>query len=110
MILSFLVTVLRSWFILNLPYKKKQPERFALRVYDPTFSLIWERDISLPYNDEFFEVADQQIDNNGNVYLLGIAYQGKGRKGIKDGAVTYKYTILGLSCRWFSYGGIQNRF
>ncbi len=78
----------------QLPYKKKQPERFALRVYDPNFELEWEKDITLPFNDEFFEVADYQVDNQGNVYLLGIIYEGNGRRGIKDGAVTYKYSIL----------------
>ncbi|MEM1322656.1 MAG: hypothetical protein AAGG75_20495 [Bacteroidota bacterium] len=77
----------------QLPYKKKQPERFALRVYDNEFNELWNRDISLPYNDEKFSIEEYQVDNNGNVFLLGVIYEDKSRVR-RNGRPTYEYTIL----------------
>ena len=77
----------------ELPYKKKQPERFALRVFDNQFEEIWTRDIQLPYNDEKFSVEEYRIDNQGNVYLLGVIYQDQTRVR-RQGKPTYQYVIL----------------
>ncbi|MEM9917035.1 MAG: hypothetical protein AAF990_03000 [Bacteroidota bacterium] len=77
----------------ELPYQKKQPERFALRVFDKEFNEIWSRDITLPYNDEIFNVEEYRVDNEGNVYLLGVVYSERGRVRRK-GRPTYQYTIL----------------
>ena len=69
-----------------LPYKKGMPERFALNVYDNEFNHIWSKDISLPYDDKYFSVEEYQIDNEGNVYILGLNYKPQ-----------YFYTILEYS-------------
>jgi len=80
--------------VLNqLPYKKNQPEQFALHVYNNDFTLSWEKDIVLPYNDNQFEIEDYQIDNNGNVYLLGVLYGDK-IKARKRGLPNYQYILL----------------
>ena len=70
----------------SLPYKKGMPERFALNVYDNQFNPLWSKDISLPYADKYFSVEEYQVDNNGNVYLLGLNYK-----------PNYFYTILAYS-------------
>lgn len=77
----------------QLPYKKKDPERFALRVFDNQFNELWTKDIVLPYNDEKFSVEEYRIDNKGNVYLLGVIYQDKVRSR-RNGQPNYQYTIL----------------
>ena len=58
-----------------LPYKKGMPERFALHVYDDQFNELWSKDIALPYDDKHFSVEEYQIDNDGNVYILGVNYK-----------------------------------
>ncbi len=70
----------------SLPYKKGMPERFALHVFDDQFNELWTKDISLPYDDKYFSVEDYQVDNNGNVYLLGLNYKPQ-----------YFYTIMSYS-------------
>ncbi|MFK7807463.1 MAG: hypothetical protein AB8F74_06615 [Saprospiraceae bacterium] len=80
--------------ILNqLPYKKNQPEQFALHVYNNDLTLSWEDNIILPYNDNQFEIEDYQIDNDGNVYLLGVLYGDK-IKARKRGLPNYQYVLL----------------
>jgi len=77
----------------ELPYKKNEPERFALNIFDNQLQELWDKDIALPYDDNQFVVEDYQIDNQGNVYLLGVLYQDAAlsrRKGLPN----YKYIIL----------------
>ena len=77
----------------ELPYKKRSPERFSLRVFDSDFEEIWNKEITLPYNDEVFSVEEYRVDNNGNVYLLGVIYADKSRTR-RQGKPTYQYVIL----------------
>ena len=77
----------------ELPYKKGKPERFSLKVYNDGFQEIWNKDISLPYNDDRFSVEEYRVDNSGNVYLLGVIYQDRTRRR-RQGKPTYQYTIL----------------
>ena len=77
----------------QLPYKKREPERFALRVFDDQLELAWEKDIVLPYNDELFEVKEYQVDNEGNIYILGVLYGNRSRTQ-RNGLPTYQYIIL----------------
>lgn len=77
----------------QLPFQKREPERFALRVFDEHFEELWSKDIVLPYNDENFSVESYQIDRQGNVYLLGVIYQDKSQHR-RRGSPTYQYTIL----------------
>jgi hypothetical protein len=77
----------------DLPYKKGEPERFSLKVFNDSFEELWNRDIKLPYSDDNFSVEEYQVDQNGNVYLLGVIYQDRSRTRRK-GKPTYQYTIL----------------
>ncbi|MEM9885783.1 MAG: hypothetical protein AAF849_07820 [Bacteroidota bacterium] len=76
-----------------LPYRKSEPENFKLRVFDQDFSELWSKDIRLPYNDEIFTVEEYRIDNDGNVYLLGVLYFDKARAS-RNGQPNYQYVIL----------------
>jgi len=77
----------------QLANKKKEPEQFALRVLDDQLSLLWSRDIILPYNDQQFVVEDYRIDEAGNVYLLGVLFQ-DGVRERRRGQPNYEYVIL----------------
>lgn len=55
----------------NLAYQARKPEKFAFRVYDKNMNKLWEKDVTLPYNDDVFAIKDYRVDNKGNVYILG---------------------------------------
>ena len=77
----------------DLPYNRKDPERFALRVFDKQFEQVWEKNIILPYTDNQMTVEEYRVDNQGNVYLLGVLYQdGAGQR--RRGSANYQYVIL----------------
>ncbi len=77
----------------ELPYEKKNPERFGFRVFDKDFQLLWEKNIILPYNDDKFTVEEYRVDNDGNVFLLGVLYEDNA-KWRRRGSPTYKYVVL----------------
>ncbi|MBK9013759.1 MAG: hypothetical protein IPM82_06530 [Saprospiraceae bacterium] len=77
----------------ELPYEKKDPERFGFRVFDQNFQLAWEKNIVLPYNDDKFTVEEYRVDNEGNVFLLGVLYEDDA-KWRRRGSPTYKYIVL----------------
>lgn len=77
----------------QLANKKREPEQFALRVLDDQLSLLWSRDIILPYNDQQFAVEDYRIDESGNVYLLGVLFN-DGVRERRRGLPNYEYVIL----------------
>lgn len=77
----------------ELPYEKKSPERFGFRVFDQNFELLWEKNIVLPYNDDKFTVEEYRVDNDGNVFLLGVLYEDNA-KYRRRGNPTYRYVVL----------------
>jgi len=77
----------------DLPYKKGEPEQFAFNIYDNEFNPIWKKKIRLPFNDEDFKIEKYRIDNNGNVYVLGVIYKDKS-KSRRRGTANYEYVIL----------------
>ena len=78
----------------QLPYKKNTSERFALRVFDNEMQELWSKDIKLPYDDSQFAIEDYQVDNEGNVYLLGVLYTDGSALVRRRGKPNYKYVIL----------------
>ena len=79
--------------VADLPYEKESKEAFGLHVYGPGMQKIWEKDIELPYTDLLFEVTDRQVDEVGDVYLLGRVYDEIAREK-RRGKVNYRYEIL----------------
>ena len=77
----------------NLPYKKGEPEQFAFNVYNSDFEQLWNKKVRLPYKDEKFTVEEYRIDNNGNVYLMGVVFL-EGRTKNRKGNPNYQYSIL----------------
>lgn len=77
----------------NLPYDKNENEKFGFHVFDSSLNEIWAKQISLPYEDQLFGVEDYNIDNNGNVHLLGTVFNEK-RRTKRDGKPNYRYENL----------------
>ncbi len=97
----------------DLPYKRNEPEQFGFRVFDKNFELVWEKDIVLPFPDNQFTVEEYQVDDFGNVHLLGVLYT-DAAKWRRRGSPTYQYIILSYlenGEREMEYRvGIDNRF
>lgn len=76
-----------------LPKQKKEPERFYLQVFDNQLNGLWEKKVRLPFNDDKFSIEEYQVDNEGNVYMLGVVYQDKTRIR-RSGTPNYQYVVL----------------
>ena len=82
----------------NLPYDKGEPEAFGFSVMDKNMAVSWHKDVRLPYNDELFKAEKFNIDNKGNVYLLGIVYRGKAKEKHK-GLPNYDYRLFSYAAQ-----------
>ncbi len=76
-----------------LPKKKKEPEQFSLQVFDQDFTELWSKEIQLPFNSKNFSVEEYRVDNQGNVYMLGVIYEDQS-KFRRSGKPTYQYVLL----------------
>jgi len=75
-----------------LPKKKKQPERFSLQVFDQNFNSLWAKEIALPFDDDRFAIQEYRVDNQGNVYMLGIVHQNQSKLK-RSNQPTYQYIL-----------------
>lgn len=78
----------------QLDNKRKEPEHFAIRVFDNQMQELWAKNIRLPYNEQQFSVEDYRVDENGNVYLLCIQYMDGSSQAVRRGTANYQYVIL----------------
>ena len=77
----------------NLPYDKGESEKFGFHVFDKALNQLWEKNITLPYKEELFDVEDYEVDNKGNIHLLALIFKEK-RKEKRKGDPNYKYQVL----------------
>ncbi len=78
------------------PERRKTQETFSIYVYDQDMTLLWEKEITLPYPDQNVNIESFEVDNDGNVYLLNTVFD-KGSKEVKRGKANYRYSILAYS-------------
>jgi hypothetical protein len=78
----------------NPANQRSTPESFEFQVFDQQFQPLWNRKVKLPYRDQNFEVAEYQVDNEGNVYLLGILYDDGQQRTRRNGKPSYRYIVL----------------
>ena len=76
-----------------LPYDKGGKQKLAFSVLDSNLTKIWGKKITLPYSDKLFAIHDFEVDDEGNVYIIGKKWRGK-RKDIVDGKVNFEFYIL----------------
>ena len=75
------------------PNENKQQE-FSLTVFDSEFKELWSKEAKLPYSKKNFSIEDYQLDNQGNVYLLGIIYTEGSNRLERRGKATYQYDVV----------------
>ncbi|MEM6724929.1 MAG: hypothetical protein AAF598_12875, partial [Bacteroidota bacterium] len=89
----------------NLPYEKGENQKFNIMVLDTDMSKIWEKGVTLPYIDDLFEVIDLDVSNDGQVLILGKAYEKrenkpnslKRKKATKEGKPNYSHKVIFVS-------------
>jgi hypothetical protein len=82
--------------VYSLPYDEGQPAKFGFHVLDHQLNSLWEKQVTLPYLDELFDIKSYRVDNVGNAYLLGLVYKEK-RKDKRRGLPNYSYEVI--ACR-----------
>ncbi|MCB9262793.1 MAG: hypothetical protein H6607_10500 [Flavobacteriales bacterium] len=57
----------------NTPYKRAKDanDEVSVVVLTKDFDLIWEKNITLPYEEKDFLIMNYNLDNNGNIQILG---------------------------------------
>jgi hypothetical protein len=80
----------------KLPESLTEPERFELIVADETMKLQWNKQVALPFKDQLFLWESMRISNEGDVYLLGVAYTDM-RKNKRGGKPNYSYELFRYS-------------
>lgn len=77
----------------KLPRSLGDADNYAFRVFDNNMSLVWELNSELPYEADRFTIESHQIDNDGNVYVLG-KYVDERSKGFLNLPTSYQFIIL----------------
>ncbi len=88
-----------------LPYNKGGQQKLAFAVLDTNLKTLWKEDITLPYRDNLFVVMDFELDDEGNVYVVGKKYRGK-NKDVLNGRINFEYIILG----YFDQGNEEREY
>ncbi len=79
----------------NFPYVKYNNEKFSYIVYDTNFSVIWKKEIEMPYKDKLFKVNDYILDDSTNIHLLSQITPEKGNNEDKfRGVPNNSYSII----------------
>ncbi len=76
----------------NTPSKRARGARdeVSVVVMDQNFDVIWKDELTIPYADKDFAISDYDVDNNGNVYILGKHYKQKSDREKRKPIGTYK--------------------
>lgn len=77
----------------NLPYEKNASEKFGFKVYDQFLKSIWEKEITLPYTDELFNLVQIRLDDKGDLYVIGKVFRDK-LKNRSQGRPNYDYVVI----------------
>lgn len=64
-------------FFYSVLNKKDEPLRFGVQVYDNELNLIWRNNVSPKFEAGVFSYKQFRVDNNADVYLLGVHYADK---------------------------------
>lgn len=80
----------------NPPFDKKADEKFHYKVFDKSFNLIWEKEVTLPYKDKLVSIKDYIIDNDANVFML-LTVSPDRKKGEKETKIEQATKFMVLS-------------
>jgi hypothetical protein len=77
----------------SFPNEERDKSSFGFIVLDDQLQLLWQKVAIVPYPTSLFNVEAFKVDNNGNVYLLGISYKEK-RRSKRHGKPNYNYEVF----------------
>ena len=77
----------------DLPSARKDVQNYGFKVLDENLQVLWEKAFEVPYQSELFEIEQVRIKNNGDVYVLGLFFNGVRRYSTARG-VNYHYQLL----------------
>lgn len=77
----------------NTPYDKKANEKFGFVIYDAEMNELWASLKTLPIPDNLFIVEEYRVDNNGDVYVLGLVFNEQPKAKVK-GEPNYNYRLI----------------
>lgn len=97
----------------TLPDSNGEPETYGFHVMDIGFNTLWKKSFSIPYKSSLFDVESVRVDDEGNVYLLGLLFKDK-RKSKRKGEPNYtheifSYTNKGANSRQYTVS-LDDRF
>lgn len=76
------------------PDRKKENKKFFVGVFDTNLKTIWKKDIELPMGDRYVSIYDQDITNDGKVFVAIKHYDKEVTRQMirEDGAKVPSYT------------------
>lgn len=83
-------------FSYNLPYNKREYDKVGFVVFNDDLEAIWDDEITLPVKEELYLIENLQVDNSGNIYILGQEFK-EVPKIKKKGNANYQYKIFRYS-------------
>ncbi len=76
------------------PNRRATEESFTLHVFNSDMQLQWSKPVKLPFEDDRYRISEYRLDNNGNVYMLGIASERPSFFRFMQSTADYEYQIL----------------
>jgi hypothetical protein len=77
----------------EIDYSLSKNEKRGFHVFDQDFNLLWEKEVTLPFDGELFDVKDVEVANNGDVHVMGKLYE-KRKTEKRGGEPNYTYHVL----------------
>ena len=89
----------------SLPFDPRVEEAFGLHVFGENLEEIWKKEIKLPYESNLYDLIDFQVDEQGNVFILGRVFK-QNRRERKGGEPNYIYEITA----YFNNGRAREKY
>jgi hypothetical protein len=80
-----------------LPYEEGSTYNYGIKIFDNTFSLLWENKFELPFRDPLYAVNNAKIDNQGSVFLSGKVFDKTEPTEKKKKDIAYQFHLFAFS-------------
>lgn len=60
--------------IYTMPFDEHKNRKYAMHVLNDQFEEIWSEEVEMPYENNMTDLADFEVDNEGNVFMLSRIY------------------------------------
>lgn len=80
-----------------LPYEEGSTDEYGIKIFDNTFSLLWENKFELPFQDLLYAVNNAKIDNQGSIFLPGKVFDKTDATEKKKQDLAYQFHLFAFS-------------